>query len=92
MPNRPAAEKALKRDEKRREQNRAVKSRLRTESNRFDRLVERGDVAEAEEQLQKLTGLYHRAAGKGVIHRNKAARKQSQFERRFNELKAGQEQ
>jgi small subunit ribosomal protein S20 len=92
MPNRPAQAKSLRRNKKRRERNQAVKSQLRTERNRFNRMLERGDVEEATEQVRKLTRLYQRAASKGVVHENKAARKQSQFERRLRELKQEQEE
>ncbi len=88
MPNRPAAVKSLRRDEKRAARNKMVKSRLRTEQNKFDRMVERGDVAGAEKQFSLLTGLYQRAGDRHVVHANLAARKQAQFQRTLNELKA----
>ncbi len=88
MPNRPAAFKTLRRDAKRRMRNKAVRSRLRTEQNKYDRMIERGDVEQARQQLDLLTKLYQRAASKGVVHKNKAARKQSQSQRRLNELQA----
>ncbi len=86
MPNRPSALKRLKQDKKRRRRNRVVKSRLRTEENKFRRLIERGDADEAERQLAVLTRLLHRAASKNVIHANKSARKQAQYQRRLSEL------
>ncbi|MGD2173913.1 MAG: 30S ribosomal protein S20 [Candidatus Brocadiaceae bacterium] len=86
MPNRPSALKRLRQDRKRTRRNRAVKSRLRTEENKMTRMLERGDVEEAEQQLRVLTRLLHRAASKNIIHKNKAARKQAQFQRRLNEL------
>lgn len=88
MPNRPAAIKTLRRDAKRALRNKALKSRLRTEQNKFARMVERGDVTGAEQQLCLLTKLYQRAAGKNVVHLNHAARKQAQLQRALNELKA----
>jgi len=88
MPNRPAALKTLRRDAKRTLRNKATKSRLRTEQNKFNRMIERGDVAEAEQQLRLLTKLYQRAASKNILHPNRAARKQSQFQRALSELKA----
>ncbi len=89
MPNRPAAVKSLRRDEKRAARNKMVKSRLRTEQNKFDRMVERGDVAGAEKQFSLLTKLYQRAADRHVVHANLAARKQAQFQRTLTELKGG---
>jgi small subunit ribosomal protein S20 len=89
MPNRAAAVKSLRRDEKRRLRNKTVKSRLRTEETKFDRMIERGDLAGAENQLNLLTKLFQRAAGRDIVKENRAARKQAQFQRRVNELKAG---
>jgi len=88
MPNRAAALKSLRRDEKRRLRNKTVKSRLRTEETKFDRMIERGDLAGAENQLNLLTKLFQRAASRDIVKENRAARKQAQFQRRVNELKA----
>ena len=89
MPQRPAAVKTLRRDRKRSLRNKMVKSRLRTEMSKFDRMVERGDVSDAEQQLRLLTKLYQRAAAHNVLHSNAAARKQAQLQRRLNDLQAG---
>ncbi|MCD6416303.1 MAG: 30S ribosomal protein S20 [Planctomycetes bacterium] len=87
MPNRPSAMKRLRQDKKKRERNKAIKSRLRTEQNRFDRMMERGDLQEAEQQASLLTKLLQRAAHKNILHVNKAARKQAQFQSQLNELR-----
>lgn len=86
MPNRPSALKRLRQNEKRRVRNQRIKSRLRTEQNKFDRMVERGDLEDAREQCRLLTKLFHQAAARNILHANKAARKQGQFERRLNQL------
>ena len=88
MPQRPAAKKSLKQDAKRRLRNMGVKSRLRTEQNKFDRMLERGDVTGAQAQCSLLTKLYQRAADRHVVHVNLAARKQSQLQRHLNEAQA----
>jgi small subunit ribosomal protein S20 len=88
MPHRRAALKSLRQDAKRRLRNKQVKSRLRTEQNKLDRMLERREAEPASEQLSLLIKLYQQAAAKGVIHANRAARKQSQYERRLNEIKA----
>ncbi len=84
MPHRKSAFKTLKQDMKRRVRNRSVKSRLRTETNKFERMLERGDVADATQQMSLLTKLIQRAATRHVIHANKAARMQAQFQSRLN--------
>ncbi len=86
MPNRPSALKRLRQNEKRRLRNQRIKSRLRTEQNKFDRLLERGDLEAARGQCQLLAKLFHQAAARNVLHANRAARKQSQFQRRLNQL------
>jgi small subunit ribosomal protein S20 len=88
MANRPSALKSLRRDRKRALHNKMVKSRLRTELNKFTRMVERGDLPGAESQVALLTKLYQRAADRNVLHSNHAARKQAQFQRALSELKA----
>ena len=88
MPHRHSAVKALRQDAKRALRNKAVKSRLRTEQNKLNRMLERGEVEPAAEQLGLLVKLFHRAAARGIIHANSAARKQSQYERRLNEIRA----
>lgn len=89
MPNRPAAVKSLRRDKKRALRNKVIKSRLRTEQNRFDRMIEHGDAAAAERQFTVLTRLFQRAAARNVVHPNRAARKQAQLQHALNELKGG---
>jgi small subunit ribosomal protein S20 len=88
MPHRPSALKSLRQNVKRRLHNKTIKSRLRTEQNKLDRMLERAEAEPAAEQLSLLVKLLQQAAAKGVIHANSAARKQSQYERRLNEVKA----
>ncbi len=87
MPHRPSAKKRLRQNEKRRLHNRAVKSRLRTEENKFNRMVLRGTPEDAAKQLALLTRMLHRAAARNVVHRNLAARKQAKFQRRLDQLR-----
>ncbi|MCK4283152.1 MAG: 30S ribosomal protein S20 [Candidatus Brocadiae bacterium] len=80
--------KSLKQSKKRNLRNKTVKSRLRTEQTKFDRVLERGDVEAAEKLLDLLTKLYQQAAAKHVMHANTAARKQAQCQNRVNDAKA----
>lgn len=84
MPTTKSAEKRLRQSEKREKQNKSVRSRIRTKSNR---LREADSPEEAEELLQELYAELDRAAGKNVMHPNKAARKKSQLARRVDELR-----
>lgn len=88
MPHRPSAVKSLRQDKKRRLRNKIVKSRLRTEENKLNRYLERGETEAAARQAQLLTKLLQKAAAKHVLHANKAARKQAQFDRRIQAVRA----
>lgn len=83
MPTTDSAKKRLRQSEKRRQHNRSIRSEIRTLTRR---LFETDDAAEARERLQELYAKLDRAAGKGVIHPNKAARKKSQLARHVKEL------
>lgn len=75
MPTIKSAEKRLRQSEKRRERNKAVRSSVR---NLFRRIEQMDDPEEAREALDRLYAELDRAAAKGVLHPNKAARKKSQ--------------
>lgn len=83
MPTTKSAEKRLRQSEKRRQRNKALKSRIRTRTRQLSQTDSR---EEAEEQLSELYALLDRAAGKGVIHPNKAAREKSRLARHVEEL------
>ena len=85
MPTIKSAEKRLRQSEKRRKHNKSVRSRIRTETRN---LLQSDSAEEAEERLQELYALLDRAAAKGVIHENKAAREKSKLARHVEDLKA----
>ena len=84
MTQRASAKKALRQSKKRRLLNKSVKSRLISETRKFERAVERGDSQEAQGQLSILTKLLQQAASKGVIHANTAARRQARLQHQLN--------
>jgi small subunit ribosomal protein S20 len=77
----PAPSKRDKQSLKRNEQNRIVRSRLRNLSKNFYRAIEAGDTENARELRDASQRAYDKAAVKGVIHPNKAARKVSRFDK-----------
>ncbi len=72
MPNIKAAEKWVLQSEKRTTRNKGAKSRLKTLYKRAVASGEGEDARQVESALDK-------AAGKGIIHPNKAARKKSRL-------------
>lgn len=83
MPTTPSAEKRLRQSRERRQRNQSVKSRIRTGKKR---LLETDSAEEAEELLREIYALLDRAAGKGVIHENKAGREKSRLARHVESL------
>ncbi|MBC2681117.1 30S ribosomal protein S20 [Corynebacterium anserum] len=69
-----------------RQRNQAIRSRLRTEANKFTALVEAGDKEGAEAQLRVASRLYDKAVTKGTLHRNNAANKKSGMAQRLNKM------
>lgn len=85
MPTTPSGEKRLRQNEKRRKRNQSVKTRVRTWKNR---ILEADSAEEARELLPEAYALLDRAAGKGVIHANKAAREKSRLARHVDSLES----
>ncbi len=64
--------------------NRAVRSTFRTAIKRFEKALASEDMVKAEELLQVAITEVDRAASKGVIHKNEAARRKSRLTKRLN--------
>jgi small subunit ribosomal protein S20 len=73
-----SAWKRVRQNQRRRDANRAVQSRLRTEMKKLIGLLKAGDAAKAEPQLRMTARLLDKAAGR-TIHANKASRHKSRF-------------
>lgn len=84
-----SAMKRMRQDERRYRRNASVKSSLRTYGKHVESLVARKDAANAETMLRKAISALDKAAGKGVIHPNKAARKKAMLSRKVYGLHAG---
>jgi small subunit ribosomal protein S20 len=81
-----SAMKRMRQDERRHLRNVSVKSSLKTYVKRLEGVVARQDVASAETMLRKAASALDKAAGKGVIHPNKAARKKAALSRKVHAL------
>jgi small subunit ribosomal protein S20 len=78
VPNIKSASKRLRQSRQRRERNRAVRSEIRT---RIKALLATQDPEEAEKIHAHVVSLLDRAARRGVIARNAAARRKSRLAR-----------
>ncbi|MCS7246127.1 MAG: 30S ribosomal protein S20 [Thermomicrobium sp.] len=86
MPNTKSAAKALRRSERRRIRNRMWRSAARTFVKKARKLMEAGDLEAAARAIGDAISTLDRAAAKGVIHKNNAARRKSRLMKRFNAL------
>lgn len=83
MPQHKSAKKRMRQNEKKRVRNKNKKSRVRS---MMKKLRATEDKAEAEELLDDVKGALDRLAGKGLIHKNKAANYKSKLEKHVNQL------
>ena len=86
MPNNASAEKRMRQEQKRRAHNRSVKSQVRTSVTKA-RVAITGpavDAATAEAAVRAAVSELDKAAKKGVIHKNNAARRKSRLMKQLN--------
>lgn len=81
MPHPPQAKKRARQSLRRAERNGAKRSAVRTSIRRARELIEAGKQEEAEAAVREAGAILDRAAGKGVLHPNNAARRKSRLAR-----------
>lgn len=86
MPHTASAWKRLRKTEKRRKRNRAVAKGLKTKRKTLDATIKAGDAAKTTAEVKTTQAALDRAATKGYIHPNKAARLKSRL---VKKLRAG---
>jgi small subunit ribosomal protein S20 len=77
----PAPSKRDKQSVKRGAHNKSVRTRLRNLSRDFYRAVDSGDGERARQLRDESQRAYNKAATKGIIHPNRAARKVSRLDK-----------
>lgn len=86
MANTVSAKKAVRKIARKTAINRDRKSAMRTHIRRVDEAVAAGDQAAAEAALKDAQPLIMRAANRGIVHKNAAARKVSRLTRKVKAL------
>ncbi|HLI05434.1 MAG TPA: 30S ribosomal protein S20 [Ktedonobacteraceae bacterium] len=86
MPNNASAEKRMRQERKRRMHNRMVKSIVKTQITKARQAIA-GNADNAEEAVRAAVSELDRAAKKGVIHKNNAARRKSRLMKQLNAAK-----
>ncbi len=81
MPNIKQQEKRVRIAARQRLENLRYRSTIKTLTKRLEQRVAEGDKDAVESEYRTLVGLIDRAAVRGAIHKNAAARKKSQVSR-----------
>lgn len=79
MPNVKSAIKRVKISEKKRARNASAKSAIKTYTRRYEAAIADGDKEGATSLFAKVSSTLDKAASKGIIHKNKAARRKSRL-------------
>jgi len=88
MPNIKSAKKRVKTIEAKTLQNKMLKTALKTSMKKYEAAIEAGDKAAAAETYKIAVKKIDKAVAQGILHKNAAAHKKSQFTRKLNTLNA----
>ena len=86
MPNIKSAKKRVKVIETKTLQNKIFKTQLKTDIKKYEAALEAGDVELAKVTYKAAVKKIDQAAACGIIHKNAAARKKSQFTKKLNAI------
>jgi len=86
MPIIKSAKKRVKTAAKSTIRNREWKNKLKGSIKSFEKLVSEANAAEAKDQLQVTIKVIDKAANRGIIHKNNAARKKSRLTKLYNKI------
>ena len=88
MPVTKSAQKQMRVAEKRRLRNKSVRSLCKTNITKAERLIFAGELEAAQKAVVTAISSLDKAAEKGVIHPNNAARRKSRLMQKLNEAQA----
>lgn len=89
MANSPQAAKRARQNETRRQHNASQRSRLRTAIKKVIAALRAGDAGTAQARYKDAVPLIDAMAGKGIIHKNKAARHKQRLNHRIRQIAEG---
>ncbi len=88
MPGSKSAQKQMRVAERRRLRNKSIRSLTKTNIIKAERLIFSGKLESARDAVVAAIGSLDKAAEKGIIHPNNAARRKSRLMKRLNEALA----
>ena len=86
MPNIKSAKKRVLVTQTKAMQNKMFRTQLKTDMKKYQAAVAAGDAALAQETYKTAVKKIDQAAARGIIHKNAAARKKSQFTKALNNM------
>ncbi len=86
MANTSSAKKAVRKIARRTETNKARRTRMRSHIRAVEEAIASGDRTAADAALRKAQPVIISAGAKGIVHKNKAARKVARLAHRVNAL------
>jgi small subunit ribosomal protein S20 len=86
LANKQSAIKRLRSAERRRLHNRVYRGGARTAVKKARHLMDRGRIEEAREAVRQAASALDKAAEKGIIHKNNAARRKARLMRQLNQI------
>jgi small subunit ribosomal protein S20 len=84
LANIKSAIKRARQEKKRHAANRAIKARMRTSVRGANNMIASQELGEAQEAVKAAISEIDKAAQKGIIHANQAARRKSRLMKRLN--------
>lgn len=86
MPNIKSAKKRVLVNQTKAMQNKMFRTAMKTDMKKYQAAVAAGDTATAQETYKIAVKKIDQAAARGIIHKNAAARKKSQFTKALNNM------
>ena len=86
MPNIKSAKKRVKTTETKTLQNKIFRTQMKTDIKKYQAALAAGDTELAQETYKAAVKKIDQAAARGIIHKNAAARKKSQFTKALNNM------
>ena len=88
MPNTESAKKQMRVSERKRLRNKSIRSMCKTNITKAERLIFSGELEEAQKAVVAAISSLDKAAEKGILHANNAARRKSRLMKKLNEALA----
>jgi small subunit ribosomal protein S20 len=84
LPNIASSKRQVRTDERRTIRNKSVRTRCKSDITKAEKQVSTGNSEEAQKAVKEATSTLDKAAGKGIIHSNNAARRKARLAAKLN--------